>query len=473
MMNGNRGGRILVLDDYRFQKNKITKNRIHWRCSIKSCGAYLTSEQFDTAIDDEQEFQVYKKDHHNHPPQTDTIDRAKFRDSIRKKIIEDPSKPIKRQYNSGVIEHMQRQQGGGDREDTVNEFHTFRTMLQRTRANCNPDKPDSLDDVQIDGQWGLTWSNTRFLLDLNHDWEYAIFCTDRNLVTLSQCKEIYVDATFKCTPSPYEQVFSILGRFHGFVIPLVTVLMGSRQVGNYRQIFSILKRKIRDLTGERFRPRTIVADFEQALISSLETEFPRSKVAGCYFHYTQNLWKRLRTLGLYLPYKRNRRLRRLVRSVMSIGYLPSALVRMNFHSLRLDQQTRVISRQYPVLRHWLLYVENTYINGNWPPNVWNVFDRNMSQRTNNNIESYHHTLNSDVEVHHPSLWVFIRKLKDQQVRSKHTIRNAHNGQEPPRRKRKWRRLENKLIRLKQDYNDGARDINSFWKAVSNCIGYNE
>ena len=56
------------------------------------------------------------------------------------------------------------------------------------------------------------------------------------------------------------------------------------------------------------------------------------------------------TLGLYLPYKRNRRLRRLVRSVMSIGYLPSALVRMNFHSLRLDQQTRVISRQYPVAR---------------------------------------------------------------------------------------------------------------------------
>ena len=61
MMNGNRGGRILVLDDYRFQKNKITKNRIHWRCSIKSCGAYLTSEQFDTAIDDNKSFKYIRK----------------------------------------------------------------------------------------------------------------------------------------------------------------------------------------------------------------------------------------------------------------------------------------------------------------------------------------------------------------------------------------------------------------------------
>ena len=468
IVNGNRGGRILVLNDFRYQKNKLSANRIIWRCGLKTCRAYLKTSRFPLDIDDEQNFHVFSIDHYNHPPQSDVINRAKFRDKVREKITQDPTKPLKRQYNLSVIEHMQ---GGGDREYNVDEYHTLKSMFSRTRANCLPDRPDTIEDVEIYGQWSRTWNDKRFLLELDNDWEYAVFATDRNLITLSQCKEIYIDATFRSTPAPYEQVFNILGRFHGFVIPLVTAVMGQRQIGNYRQILQVVKRRIRQL-GSRWRPRLMICDFEQALISSLETEFPNAEVRGCYFHFLQNLWKHVQTLGLSIPYGTNRELKKLIRKIMSIGYLPSAIVRMNFFNLKHDPNTRRLVVLFPALRNWINYVETTYIVGNWAPRMWNVFDRNMSQRTNNNIESFHKQFNLMVEVRHPSLWVFIRKLKDMQLSTKRTTINAMNGRDPPARQRKWKLLENKLVQLKQDYLNGNRTIDSFWNAASRCIGYN-
>ena len=345
-------------------------------------------------------------------------------------------------------------------------------MFSRTRSKCLPDRPDQIEDVVINGTWGQTWKNKRFLLNLDNDWEYAVFSTDRNLTALSACREIYVDATFKCTPAPYEQVLTILGRFHGYVIPLVTALMGQRQIGNYRQIFQEVKRRIRQL-GLRWRPNMIICDFEQALISSLDTEFRHAEVRGCYFHFLQNLWKHVQILGLKIPYGQSRSLKKLIKKIMAIGYLPSALVRMNFFNLKQEQNTRRLILRFPGLRNWINYVENTYIGGNWAPRVWNVFDRNMSQRTNNNIEGYHSRLNKFVEVRHPSLWVFIRKLKDIQLLSKRSITSAVRGHTPPPRRRKWRVLENRLIQLKQDYTNGNRDINSFWTAASKCIGFDD
>ena len=98
-------------------------------------------------------------------------------------------------------------QGGGDREYNVDEYNTLKSMFFRTRVESLPERPDQIEDVVINGTWSQTWNNKRFLLNLDNDWEYAVFSTDRNLIALSECREIYVGATFKSTPAPYEQVF--------------------------------------------------------------------------------------------------------------------------------------------------------------------------------------------------------------------------------------------------------------------------
>ena len=72
---------------------------------------------------------------------------------------------------------------------------------------------------------------------------------------------------------------------------------------------------------------------------------------------------------------------------------------------------------------------------------------------------------------HPSLWTFIRCLKDRQAVAETALDAAGHGEAPPSRRKKWRKLEAKLLRLKRQYNSGDRDLESYWDAVSHCIDY--
>ncbi|XP_063599694.1 uncharacterized protein LOC134776006 [Penaeus indicus] len=218
-------------------------------------------------------------------------------------------------------------------------------------------------------------------------------------------------------------------------------------------------------------PRTVICDFEQALINAVETELPNVTVRGCYFHFTQNLWKRVQALGLTGHYRLNRHLRRCIRKVMSLGYLPMPILQMNFNLLRNARRTRNLINRYPALMDFFAYVSNTYVNGTFTPILWNVYERDMDMRTNNNVESYHRVLNDTVVVKHPSLWTFIRHLKDIQANVENSVHSADLGDAPPARKRKWRQLEARLQRLKAQYVAGDRNLEAYWRAVSHCIGY--
>uniref|UniRef100_A0AAV2J3Z3 MULE transposase domain-containing protein n=1 Tax=Knipowitschia caucasica TaxID=637954 RepID=A0AAV2J3Z3_KNICA len=193
-----------------------------------------------------------------------------------------------------------------------------------------------------------------------------------------------------------------------------------------------------------WRPQKVVCDFEMALITALQSELPQVSIQGCYFHFTQSLWRRVQELGLVRAYRENLRLRKCIRKLMALGYLPRPLVRLNFNSLRRSQRTiRLIDRN-PSLLDFFGYVQNTYIGGFFPVPLWNVFDREMDTRTNNHVESYHKTLNDTIGVRHPSLWTFIRCLKDRQTVVEQTIDGAERGELAPARRRKWRVLEERL-----------------------------
>ena len=81
-------------------------------------------------------------------------------------------------------------------------------------------------------------------------------------------------------------------------------------------------------------------------------------------------------------------------------------------------------------------------------------------------------MNDTVVVKHPSLWIFLRHLKDRQAIVEATLDGAQRGDTPPPRRRKWRNLERRLQRLKDEYTNGDRDLNSYWDAVSYCTGVN-
>ena len=94
--------------------------------------------------------------------------------------------------------------------------------------------------------------------------------------------------------------------------------------------------------------------------------------------------------------------------VMAIGYLPLLLVRQNFNILRNANNPRRLVRRFPALNDFHVYVQINYLDGNFPPTMWNVFERKMDNRSNNFVESkFTDQDNTNVYVYSKSRILFL------------------------------------------------------------------
>ena len=146
---------------------------------------------------------------------------------------------------------------------------------------------------------------------------------------------------------------------------------------------------------------------------------------------------------------------------MALGYIP--FVRNCYNNVRNDPPTNQLIQTYPALQNYFVYFENTWLNANatFPPALWNVHNRPMDFRTNSHVESFSHKWSNAVGVRHPSLWTFIRVLKDVQAEHEVKVAGMWNGVPPPQRRLKWRRLEQRIIDLKNQYQNGARNLDEY------------
>ena len=323
----------------------------------------------------------FQSEAHDHEADDSTIVAGQVFNEARTAVLADPSRPIKRSYDEAAAQH-----DNSEDSDDLPGFRQLRTRLQRVRAATLPPIPQDIDDVDIPAEWGRNWRGDRFLLHQDNDWGIALFATQSNLRILQQCDKVYIDGTFKTCPQPYFQFVTVHGRYLGQVFTLAMCLLTGKTIGHYRQLLNRLKRAVRNVTGRRWRPAMVICDFEQALVSAIETELPHSQVKGCYFHFCQSLWRKIQELGLANVYRRRRRVRKLLRKLMSIGHLPVALVRQNFTLLTRARSTRRLINRYPAIDDFIQYLANTYIRGTFPIAMWNVFDRRKDCRTNNVVE---------------------------------------------------------------------------------------
>lgn len=66
---------------------------------------------------------------------------------------------------------------------------------------------------------------------------------------------------------------------------------------------------------------------------------------------------------------------------------------------------------------------------------------------------------------HPSLWTVFRKMKKEGKRTEVALDKAMRGDLPPKIKRKWRRMERRIMRLRTSLQDGGHNLAEFWGAI--------
>ena len=151
-------------------------------------------------------------------------------------------------------------------------------------------------------------------------------------------------------------------------------------------------------------------DFELAAMQSAENVFTNATVHGCFYHLTQNVYRKVQAEGLQTAYCENPELATQVRMLMAIAFVPLTDVVSAFEAV----QEAALPEITPIVD----YFEDTYVGcmrrrtrapPRYPPAQWNIHTRLEIglPRTKNNVEGWHRHMQAAVAAHHPNIWRFI------------------------------------------------------------------
>ncbi|XP_046547382.1 uncharacterized protein LOC124257380 [Haliotis rubra] len=288
----------------------------------------------------------------------------------------------------------------------IPKYDAMRTSMYRQRHKTVPRLPQTLQDIDLQDQWTRTEAGERFLHRLEGQSPIFIFTTDQNLELLSDADVLFADGTFSTCPRLFDQIYSIHAEFQGHMLPLVYGLMSDRTEDSYTRMFTYLKQTSANL-GHQLVPTTFQMDFERASHNAVAVVFPGTQRRGCFFHYTQCIWRRVQKIGLATEYKHDEDVTKLVRRAAALPLVPEDKVE--------DVWVDAIGNapQGEKATQLMDLVTSTWIEGSWPLSMWNHFG-NDGHRTNNNLEGWHHKINKFAKKTHPNIYELVRLIQKEQ-----------------------------------------------------------
>ena len=226
----------------------------------------------------------------------------------------------------------------------------------------------------------------------------------------------------------------------------------------------------------------IIVDFEAAAIQVITTKFPNAATHGCFYHLTQNTWRKIQELGFTSLYKENDEFRVFCGKIDSLAFLPVADVTAGMMSLHNTCPAEAVE----LLSYFdSNYVTRTYRPGRrnqqdalnlrriplrFPPMLWNVHVATLKAEamTNNLCEGWNCQFYHLVGHHHPSIWRCILSLQKEEVTVSAIL--TRNGEPPKKKKvRVFIQMQQRLKSLVTDYNNGNKTMEQFLQGLLHNI----
>jgi len=195
-------------------------------------------------------------------------------------------------------------------------------------------------------------------------------------------------------------------------------------------------------------------------------------------------------LGLAPVYRQREDVRHFCGMLDGLAFLPLADLQDGLAYLR-----QHIPQDVDELPQLIAYFDSTYVSGTlrrvntstnsqrlilrarrtpplFPPRVWNVHEATLAgrERTNNVCEGWNHAFANMVGHNHPSLWIVLGALQQDQALVATALLQDARGQPPAKRvKRAVHQQQQRLHKLCCDRRDGVKTVEATLRALGHCV----
>ncbi|CAF3401466.1 unnamed protein product [Rotaria socialis] len=278
----------------------------------------------------------------------------------------------------------------------------------------------------------------------------------------------------KIAPQLFEQLYVIHGYIYGRALPLVYCMAAGTAEVLYNEVFNVI---LQHLSG---RPKTITIGFEKAVENVIGRSLPTTSISGCFFHFKQCLWRKIKSLGLQQSFVDDSQVRRCLKNFDCLAFVPVPFVIVEFEKTQESAPDLINSTNFVLLEIILLHVpmyvldfvdyfEDTFIgrvirnNRRRAPrfsvNMWNCFSRLDEElpRTNNSSEGWNRAIKNSAREN-PSIYESIADLRIEQHSNLILAEQLEAGVVKTRKRIKYEMLNEQLQQLASNFYLLPRDI---------------
>ena len=448
-IKSNKNKNLLVVDNFLLRKRSQSGQTSYWTCINKEC--------FGKAKTYNNEYSGGMTDHCHEPASSEIIQRMQrscFKEAVDLDQFE-TGREIYRTANEKLLKAF-------DYCETVYcQLKTYSsvssTILNYKHKKLPPLPHDALSIVIPDEFKKLT-NGENFLVKHETTENIIIFGTLEFIKIMCDSKELYMDGTFKITPDFFCQLYTIHVLQDGLMIPVIYGLLPNKETSTYKNFF----RHIQDYcceNGLNFDPESFHIDFEMSMIRAINTIFPRSRILGCIFHFSQCVWRAVQKFGLVSDYQFNLMQNLTAKTVKRLFSLP--LIKPD-DIIAAFELTVAEAPDNDNMTDLLKYFYDNFIKLNCRFNfrLWSHY-QSVTPRSTNHVEGWHNKLNRMVGVSHPNIWVLLSILIKIQFESKVSLHQQQSGLNTIEVKRKEVRRRNRIEELITKYNNGIINLQFF------------
>ncbi|CAG8612441.1 16510_t:CDS:2, partial [Dentiscutata heterogama] len=293
---------------------------------------------------------------------------------------------------------------------------------------------DSLYNLIIPDNLKTTLDGTPFLVKDSTvgDQRILLFTTVSNIQYLSQSLIWLMDRTFD-VPTIFQQLYTIHGFVRGDdnsrVLPLVYALMS--------------------------KPEFVLTDFELAATNAFQAEFISTQSKGCFFHLSQNVYRKVRDARLATQYGTNESFSIKICQIPALAFLSSSEIPGAFNELKGQ-----IPEEADSIVKWF---EKIYICRQ------SVYENNEYDfpRTNNSVETWHRRWETLIGSSNLNIFRFIKEIQKEQNRVQLDITAILQGAPRPTQERLNNACELRIRTVLDDHS--SRPLITFLEGIAHNL----